>query len=237
MKWKPMIFGAIILGRMDSSRLPGKVLTQVNNKPLLDYVVSRCIRVSSIAEHLVVATSCRPLDDPIAQFCLDRHLPCFRGSTDDVAQRILDCAIENRFDYFYRINGDSPFVEPKLLEEASSRARETRCDFVTNLYPRSYPYGVSVELIKTTTFETSYADMTYPSQREHVTSILYENTSRYQYINLLNDGEDLHDLRLTVDTKEDLNLFKEFLRESRKSWDRVSYIDAVRFFRKEALPA
>ena len=71
---------------------------------------------------IVLATSDRPIDDPLAAFAAANELALFRGDPDDVAGRALACAERFGLDYFARVNGDSPFLEPALLGEAIRRA-------------------------------------------------------------------------------------------------------------------
>ena len=199
----------IVVCRLDSTRLPGKVLRKVRDRPLLQWVVERARRVSGFDRGLIVATSDRKVDDPILDFCLSNNLPCFRGSAQDVAGRIRDCAREYELDWFARVNADSPFVEPKLLDQACIQAKTGLYDLVTNLSPRSYPYGVSAELIRRSSFEVACRKMATAADREHVTRIYYQQPNRLEYrkYNILHSEGDLSQVRLTVDTPEDWQLF------------------------------
>src|SRR6187401_1254787 len=144
-----MIAGAIVVARLDSRRLPGKVLADIGGEPLLWYVISRVQLVRAFEGRVVIATSDRPVDDPLADCCQARGWPVFRGSADDVAGRLLACAEHHGWEWFARINGDSPLTDPELLGEACEVASFDDHDFVTNLQPRSFPYGVSAELLRT----------------------------------------------------------------------------------------
>ncbi|MEC9092975.1 MAG: NTP transferase domain-containing protein [Planctomycetota bacterium] len=199
----------IVVCRLDSTRLPGKVLKTVQGAPLLKWVIDRVHEVQEFNRGVIVATSDRTIDDPISEFCKAHKIKVFRGSANDVSGRILNCAVENDLDWFARINADSPFVDADLLERACRIAASDRFDFITNLSPRSYPYGVSVEMIRTTTFQEAYQQMCSSDHFEHVTQIFYESTLGLEFrkYNILNMAENQSQIRLTVDTPEDWQLF------------------------------
>lgn len=225
--------GGIIACRMDSRRLPGKVLRPVRSRPLLWYVVTRCRQVPELAQTLAVATTEREVDHPIVQFCQEHGLLVYRGATNDVAGRLLAAAQQYDFDWFFRLNGDSPFVEPSLLGEAWRIAAAGRppLDFVTNLLPRSYPYGVSVELLRTEAFAAARREMSEPAHLEHVTLFLYSHLERFRYYNLLRVDGDVSGVRLTIDTGEDLERFDSALGLLGERWAEASYTEAMTLYR------
>lgn len=226
-----MTFGAIVAARLDSERLPGKVLKETGGHPLLWYIVSRCRRVEALEGNVVVATTSRNTDNPIAEYCTGRGWPIFRGSFEDVAGRLLECAEQHRFDWFFRVNGDTPFVDPGLLTQACGLANLTEYELVTNLCPRSFPYGVSVELVKTPTFADACSRMKGLRYREHPTSFFYENIVSFKYRNLLRDGENLSATKLTVDTPEDFALFSRVVAIAGAAILDISYAEAARLYK------
>ena len=227
-----MALGAIVLCRLDSRRLPGKVLKTVQGRPLLWYVLSRCREVEAFENNIIVATSARIIDDPIEDYCRKQNVRVFRGSADNVAKRVLECALDNRLSRFARVNADSPFLEPSLVRLAFGIAESSGFEIVTNLYPRSFPYGVSIELLKTDVFRSAYNQMSTPDHFEHVTLFFYENMGKFRYYNITRDGTNLSKIRLTVDTEEDFKLFEQVVDIVGDQWDSLSYVDAVQFYRK-----
>jgi spore coat polysaccharide biosynthesis protein SpsF len=223
-----MSIGAIIACRMDSERLPGKVLKEAGGRPLLGHVLDRCRRVSWLASHVVIATSERQVDDPIAAFAGEERVPVFRGSLDDVAGRLLGAAQEHELDFFFRVNADSPFLEPALFQQAAALLDENDYDLVTNLFPRSFPYGVSVELIRTAALASTRPAFASPDDSEHVTRFFYANSHRLRIRNLCRQGEDLSRIRLTVDTPEDWERFQQIMSLSTPG-ELVSYETAMNF--------
>jgi spore coat polysaccharide biosynthesis protein SpsF (cytidylyltransferase family) len=119
-----------------------------------------------------------------------------------------------------------------LLGEACRTARTGDWDFVTNLYPRSFPYGVSVELIRTQTYEMMYGRMSDSEDFEHVTRALYRHMADFRYFNIERKGDDLSGVRLTVDTETDLVMVERLLEVCGKRLAHLSYLDAVQVYEK-----
>ncbi len=222
-----MHIGAVVICRLDSSRLPGKALMKIGGKTILSTVVRRCRMAKELEDSVVVATTDRAVDDPIAQHCIENEICVYRGHLDDVAGRALACAESNGFSHFLRVNADSPLVDPGLLSEACSAVRDDAYDIITNLCPRSFPYGVSIELVRTALFRAACNEMTLASHKENVTQFLYQDIHRYRFLNIMKPGEDWSTIRLTVDTQDDFRLFKVIVGMSGESLDSLSYVTAV----------
>ena len=205
----------IIAARMDSDRLPGKPLREFAGRPLLDWLLDRLPPLPKI-----LATSDREIDAPLAAFAAARGLGCFRGSLDDVAGRMLAAADAENATHFFRINGDSPCVEPALL--AAALAADSALDLVTNLRPRTWPYGVACERVRVEAFRAALSRTTDPRHREHVTLCLYENLDSLRWKNLPYDGEPLDHIRLTVDTEDDARNFAKLLERVGHKWPRLT---------------
>jgi spore coat polysaccharide biosynthesis protein SpsF len=196
---------------MDSSRFPGKVLKPLRGQPVLEHVIRGCRRVPSLKGGLAVATTQRAVDDPIVDYCQQRGVPVFRGATENVAGRLLDCAQSSGFDRFFRVNADSPLVDPALLEAAARVYLAGAHDLVTNLHPRTFPYGISVELLRTRSFADALERMNEPGHFEHVTRYYYEHPEEFRIFNLTNPRPIANPARLTVDTPEDLERLEHLL--------------------------
>lgn len=219
-----MRHGLIIPCRMSSRRLPGKTLAPVAGRPLLWYVHSRLDRLGM---PVVVATSDDDSDDPIAAYCQDAEVPCHRGSLTDVAGRLLSAARSHGLESFARINGDSPFVDRELLWTAFAAIESEGLDFVTNLVPRTYPYGVAVEVVRTAAYEAVMAAATDAADREHAMPAVYRGLAALRHRRLVRTAGDLSARSLTIDTPADLEAFRRFVAPRREAWDRITYHDAI----------
>lgn len=203
---------------MDSTRLPGKPLRRFAGRPLLDWLLDRAETAPDAVHRFILATSARAIDDPLADYARSRSLPFFRGSIEDVAGRIITCAEAYGLTHFFRINGDSPFVDPELFRLAVAEfVKEPVLEFVTNLHPRTYPYGVAVELFRVASYRHHYENFTELSHYEHVTQFFYENLDSFKWRNV-ERREPLNQLRLTVDTEEDAHFFEAMLAKAGDRW-------------------
>ena len=194
----------IVQARMGSRRFPGKVLCSVNGRPLLEYIVERISHCDRL-ETIIIATSTDDQDDPIANFCATRNIECFRGSLSNVADRFLKVAHKYNLERFVRISGDSILLDTKIICACLSRFDETKCDLVTNTYPRTFPHGQSVEVIRTSSFCRAFRLMTEPDDFEHVTRLFYRLPEKFRIENVKCTSK-YKSMHLAVDTREDMQL-------------------------------
>lgn len=221
--------GIIVQARMGSRRLPGKVLRPIAGKPMLQYTLERLQR--GCPDHsIVVATSDNQQDTRIASFCTDHGFSCFRGPLDNVAARFIETAHAHSFDAFVRISGDSPLLDQDLVQHAVRLFQAHACDLVTNVMPRTFPPGQSVEVIKTSTLKTAHDRMEVEEDFEHVTKVLYKNSADFEIVNFESAG-DHRDLHMAVDRPEDMESVAAVIGEmTRPHWD-YHLDEVVRMFR------
>lgn len=194
---------------MSSSRLPGKALRDIDGRPLLGRVIDRLHRAAGDLHcDLIVATSEQPEDDAIAELAQNENTLIFRGSLNDVAARALAAATYFELDYFVRISADSPFICPEVIATAVYIAKTEMPDLTTNIFPRTFPPGMSVEVIKTETFRYLMETAVDVEEREHVTKAFYDRSEEFNIINFAHAGEDLSGVNLTVDTAADFEKAK-----------------------------
>lgn len=212
-----MRIGAIIQARMSSSRLQGKVLREIAGKPLLAYIIERMRRVEEL-NFFVVATSEEDSDDPIDEFCRTKGIACHRGPLANVAQRFADTLANYPCDAFLRYCADSPLLDVQIMCEAVRLFRTSNVDMVTNIFPRSYPAGQSIEVVRTQTFLKAVPEMN-KTEREHNTAIFYNNNNKYQILNLAS-GEDCAGIRHCVDTDREHAFIQELVsRMNKPHWE------------------
>ena len=194
-----MEIGAIVQARLDSRRLPGKVLRPLHGRPMLDYLVE-ALQHAQYVHRVIVATSDRPGDDPIAAFAAERGVECYRGSAEDVAGRMLAAARSAGLSVFVRANGDSPLLDPHLVDRGIA-LYESGVDVVTNTFPRTFPPGESVEVVSTETLGRAHAEMGDPLDHELVTRFFYRHPERF-VIRSFGAPHSFDGLHLSVDTEE-----------------------------------
>jgi spore coat polysaccharide biosynthesis protein SpsF (cytidylyltransferase family) len=204
--------GIALLCRLNSRRLPGKILRRVNGQTLLEHIVSR-IKLGAPECPVVVTTSQEDGDAAICELCRKLALNCFRGSLDDVAGRMLACAQLYQWDFVVRINGDNLFVDPPTLRAMLQVANANSYDFITNVPGRTFPFGMSVEILRTSTFAEILRHVDRPDHREHVTSWFYENPDVCKTLVFTNQScPEASGLQLAIDTVEDLERARYILR-------------------------
>jgi spore coat polysaccharide biosynthesis protein SpsF (cytidylyltransferase family) len=206
--------GIIVQVRMSSSRLSGKVLRPLAGKVMLQYLLeglSQC----KLSDTIIVATSVEPEDDKIVHFCKTNGVKCFRGSLLDITGRFVSVVDEYDLDAVVRICGDSPLLDYRLVDRAISLFDEGDFDLVTNAWPRTYPYGQSVEVIKGETLRAIASFMTDSQEKEHVTRFIYRNQEKYRIMNFTSPVS-FKGVEMTVDTLEGALLIERLIKSMDK---------------------
>lgn len=195
---------------MGSSRLPGKVLSDIEGYPMLQHVLIRLKAVSSI-DRMVVATSDLTADEPIASLCDKTGDACFRGSEKDVLDRFYQVASLFGADTVVRITADCPMIDPQIVEWVISVYRDGPWDYVSNTVDRSFPDGLDVEVFSYSALKKAWEEASLRSEREHVTPYIWKNKLLFKRIQVI-QREDLSDLRWTVDEPQDMEMIRRIYR-------------------------
>lgn len=194
----------IIQARMGSTRLPGKSLMMVKDKPLIGYVIDNLKDISCVDE-IILATTTSPKDNPLARYVQSRGVSIYRGSETDVLDRYYEAAKARQGDVIIRITGDCPLIDPRIIEQAFKKFKAGRYDYLSNTLKRTYPRGLDVEIFTFRVLEEAAREATEPAEREHVTPFIYNRPDRFK-LGSLTGRPDLSNHRWTVDTQEDLDL-------------------------------
>ena len=207
--------GIVVQARMGSTRLPGKVLMQINNKPLLQRLVDRLKRAKAV-DTIVLATSIDPLDNPIEELCSRLEIPCIRGSLDDVLDRYYQAATSAQLDTVVRITADCPLMDPSLIDQMVQHFQRGQHDYLANTAPpegSSFPDGMDVEIFSMSALTRAWKEAQKPSEREHVTFYFWKNPTLFRTFRH-DAANNLSSYRLTVDYLEDIEvvraIFKHF---------------------------
>jgi spore coat polysaccharide biosynthesis protein SpsF len=181
------------------------MLMELDGRPALEYSLERLDHAKSL-DAVMVATSTQPADDAIARHCAAARVRCHRGAHDDVATRLLEAAEAAGLDALVRVNGDSPLLDQALVDRGVRLFRQGGRDLVTNVHPRSFPRGQSVEVIDCAALRAALPRLS-GQDREHVTSGLYRDPGKLTIENFdagnEGVGPDGGDTRLVLDTPED----------------------------------
>ena len=200
---------AIIEARMTSTRLPGKVLRPILGKPMLELLVER-IRRARRVDGIVIATTTNSTDEPIEQLARRLEIGCFRGSEDDVLERVLRAAHQVQADVIVEITGDCPLIDPDIIDELVAVFQGRRFDYVSNNRQRTYPLGLDTQVFSTRVLEEVARLTRDPVDHEHVSLYIYKHPERFSLHNVPGAlPEKYRDIRLTVDTAEDFALISQ----------------------------
>lgn len=196
--------GVVIQARMSSERLPGKVLRPVGGRPMLGCLLDRLARAELVNE-IVIATSDRPDYDPVAAFGAAAGIAVHRGPLEDVLGRFATAARIAHLDHVVRVSGDSPLLDPSLVDLALTGLAGGRWDAASNVVgERTYPAGQSVEAMTIRTVDRLDERTTDPADREHVTPLLYRRPDLFRVLPIRR-APATRVPHLAVDTPEDLD--------------------------------
>ena len=201
----------IVQARMTSTRLPGKVLTEICRKPLISYVLERLKRCRKTTE-IILAIPDTKGNDVLEEYARKHELRYFRGSENDVLSRYYYAAKEFRVENIVRVTADCPFVDPRIVDLLVDTFIDKKVDYAAVGIEGNFPRGLDAEMFGFETLERVNFEAHRDYEREHVTPHIYENPDLFKVLFLEASGKlRKPDLRLTVDTAEDLKLAREIL--------------------------
>lgn len=188
----------------------------IGHLPLIGHVTGRLTMLRAKAV-VVVATSTASGDDPIVRWCAEAGVHCFRGSEDDVLSRYRDCAVEHALDPLVRLTADNPFTDIVELDRLIEQHRAQRNDFTHSFH--ALPVGVGAEIFGFAALERSDREGRQPHHREHVDEYMLENPQVFRTgILEAPAAKRRPEVRLTVDTPEDLQRARYIVEHGSRPW-------------------
>jgi len=204
-------FSAIIEARMNSSRLPGKVLYKANNKPFLWHLIKRLKKVTQINQ-IILATTKNPIDNILVKEAKKNKIKFYRGEEDNVKKRVLDAAKKFNVKNIVGITSDCPIIDINLISQVIDTFKINNVEFVSNCDFRSYPDGMDVAVYKIQALQKSYKLTKSKYYREHVTLFMKHNKKIFKQINIVAPSNIfLPNLGLTLDEYKDYILLKKVI--------------------------
>lgn len=198
----------IVEARFNSTRLPGKVLMPILGEPMLGRMIER-LRLARTVDEVVVATTDSLADDAVVATAERMGAHTFRGSEDDVLDRVVKAAQSRQADIIVEVTGDCPLIDPGLVDKVVGDFLVGGADFVSNILPHTTPRGTDVRVFRTSDLAEINAKSADPADHEHVSLHFWEHLDRYQCRNVEMDlPEVVAELRLTVDAPQDLELVR-----------------------------
>lgn len=199
-----------IQARMSSKRFPGKVLAPLAGRPLIAHVISQVGQLIP-PERIVVATSIDESDGPLACYVREIGINVYRGPLDNVFYRFQLCLQEYPCSWFFRVCADSPILDNTLLRAAMAYSSRRDVDLVTNVFPRTFPKGQSVEMLNAATFAAIDPSRLTLEEQEHMTQVYYSHAGDFRIINIESADQRLANKSFAVDTVEDILRLEQML--------------------------
>lgn len=198
---------AVIQARMTSTRLPGKILEDLEGAPLLAREVER-LRHASRIDGITIATTTNATDDQVVQLAARIGVGCFRGDEHDVLSRYVGAAAETKADVVVRITADCPLIDGEIVDRVVHALGAGEYDYASNVVSRTYPRGLDVEAFTRDTLTRVASMATSRPAREHVTWFIHRERPELFRQTGVEAEQDASDLRWTVDTPEDLAMVR-----------------------------
>ncbi len=207
--------GIIIQARTGSKRFPKKILSKVNNKTILEFMVDRLLNYFN-KEDIYVATTNNKKDKIISEIIRKKKINIFRGSERDVILRFIKCAEKYNLKNIIRLTSDCPLIDPKLIIKYFKIHIKKKYDYSGNCFPyenRSYPVGSDFEFFRNNFLKEIYKKKLNKYEKEHMTPYLKKD----KFNTFLFKGKKNNSgLRFTLDYKEDLIIIKKIIYYLRK---------------------
>jgi spore coat polysaccharide biosynthesis protein SpsF (cytidylyltransferase family) len=220
----------ITQARTGSTRLPGKILMEVNNTPLLKIHLNRLNQSKNI-DKIIVATTVNEKDDIIEKIGKDWGYEVYRGSENDVLDRFYQAVKKIKPTWVVRVTSDCPLIDPLLVDKVIEITKAENKDYGSNVIDEIFPDGQDVEVFKFSALEKAWNEANKLSEREHVTPYIRNHSdlksgSLFSAISYKNDTDYSH-IRMTVDEQKDFELINKIICElgMNQTWlDYTQYI-------------
>lgn len=221
----------ITQARTGSTRLPNKVLKEINGQSLLEIHLKR-IKKSKLINEIIVATTVNERDDIIESISSRLDVFCFRGSENDVLDRFYQAVKNRNVEYVVRLTSDCPLIDPNVIDRVVSEAIKSKVAYCSNTLIESFPDGQDVEVFTFKSLEKAWMEATLNSDREHVTPYIKKNSSfngghEFKALNIESDFLKFRDVRLTVDEENDFKVVEILIQNLGLD---VSYMDYSEFY-------
>lgn len=221
---------AITQARYGSTRLPAKILNEVNGQTLLEIHLRRILKSEKISK-LKIATTGEEGSKYIIRVAEKTGVDYCQGSVDDVLSRFYDTAAPENPDYVVRLTSDCPLIDPDIIDDVIRCAIDGDYDYVRT-DPASFPDGLDTEVFKFSVLKEAYEKAEMTSEREHVTPYIWKNGSAnggrlFKSFKMPNKVGtfNANDYRITIDEPEDLQVLRYLIETLGTGCSWKEYID------------
>jgi spore coat polysaccharide biosynthesis protein SpsF (cytidylyltransferase family) len=221
---------AVIQCRMKSKRLPGKALLKLGEVPVLEHVYARTSKIRGV-DSIVVATTTNKEDDAIVGWAANASVEVYRGSSDDVAGRILAASEGFGVKFIARVTADCPLLDPEISSLVVLRATSDDLDFCCNYLPPTFPDGLDFSVFKRNTLLRDWSNGMNRHQQEHVTTG-FEKANAQNSAHHIISPVDYSKQRWTLDNSEDYAFLSRLASETGSDLVNMNFASILDFLEK-----
>ena len=203
-----MRVGIITEARMTSSRLPEKHLLKICGKPVFEILVGQ-LKKSKLSSQIILATTINEEDDKLCEVAESLGLQVYRGSENNVLERVIGAAFSNKVDIIVEITADCPLIDPALIDMAIQTYLDGQFDYVGNTIDRQFADGMDVQVYSSDFLRATYSSDMEPSVLEHVTSHIIKSPIYNNYNIMATPEQYGPNLRITLDTDADYKIIQD----------------------------
>jgi len=196
---------AIVQARMNSTRLPNKVMRLISGMPMIELLLKR-LSCSDSIDKIIIATPTSPDNESLVQHVSKLGYEVFQGSEKNVLDRYYNAAKLYKPEAIVRITGDCPLIDPAIIDEITRRFYNSNVDYISNTCPPTFPDGLDASVFSFRSLECAHKEATSDYEHEHVVPFIRESGlfRLGNYSNSVNHSKE----RWTVDEISDFEVVK-----------------------------
>ena len=197
--------------RLNSTRLPEKVLLKVTDKTLLEIHLNRILKSKRISK-LILATTNELNIEKIIEISKNLGVAFYKGSMNNVLDRFYKAALNENPDWIVRLTSDCPLIDHRLIDQVIDFVVTKDVDYGSNILLEKFPDGQDIEVFRFSALKKAWENAELKSDKEHVTPYIRNNSDfngkkTFRAINY-ESKSDYSRIRMTVDNIEDFEVIK-----------------------------
>lgn len=220
---------ALILVRSESKRLPGKAYLKINDEPIIEHLIKRVKKIK-LADKIILCTTSKKSDDKLEEIAKKNKIFFYRGDNKNVLKRMIGAVKDFKFDILLRITGDDILIDPTHANIAINHHLITNSEYTDH---KKLPGGTEIEIFNYKLLLNINKSINDHNNTEYLTNFIVDNKSQFNISSAPLDSKYYNNLNLTIDTKEEFLLVKNFLEEMKKKNKLMNYhlSDILKFFK------
>jgi spore coat polysaccharide biosynthesis protein SpsF len=224
-----MIIVATIECRLNSKRLPNKLLLPLGNSTVIEFLIER-LKKSKLIDKIIIATTKKNIDKKLFKISRKHHVEFFGGSENNVLKRVYDAAKKFNADAIVQVSGDSPLTDPKIIDEWVKIYKKEKPDILSEGW-NNLPSGITAPIIKTESLKTCLNQTKKKSDLEHVTKFIFSNPNIFNILFYKSKKNQRYpNLHLCVDEIYDYNLVNLIVKNNLNK--ELNCVNIIRFCKK-----